>query len=198
MRRFHPHRSNRDTGFTLIEVMIAIVIFGVGLLAVASLQVVARKANYEAVQRTTAAQLAQGMLERMRANALALEVYVGGGERVIGGGTMAAPGNTCQARAAPCNAAGMATADLWEWERILDGAYEVADGQAVGGLVSPTACIRGEIDGASGTYAVAIAWRGSSESAEPAPDPCGLGNAAYGAADEFRRVIMVQTFINAL
>ena len=186
-------------GFTLIEVLIAVVIFSLGLLAVASLQVVARKANYEAVQRTAASQLAQGMLERMRANAVsaALVVYDGAGERVLGGGTMGAPANTCQNAGAPCPATLMATADLWEWERLLDGWSEVVNGDAVGGLVSPTACIRGEIDGATGNYEIAIAWRGVTE-LDPPADACGQGNPAYGAADEFRRVIIIQTYIQAI
>lgn len=186
-------------GFTLIEVLIAVVIFSVGLLAVASLQVVARKANYEAVQRTAASQLAQGLLERMRANAVsaALVVYNGAGERVLGGGTVAAPGNTCQNAGAPCPVTVLATADLWEWERLLDGSFEVANGEAVGGLVSPTACVRGEIDGATGNYEVAIAWRGVTESDPPA-DACGVGNPAYGDDDEFRRVITIQTYIQAI
>ena len=186
-------------GFTLIEVLIAVVIFSLGLLAVASLQVVARKANYEAVQRTAASQLAQGMLERMRANAVsaALVVYDGAGERVLGGGAMGAPASTCQNAGAPCTATLMATADLWEWERLLDGWSEVANGDAVGGLVSPTACIRGEIDGATGNYEIAIAWRGVTE-LDPPADACGQGNPAYGAADEFRRVIIIQTYIQAI
>ena len=186
-------------GFTLIEVLIAVVIFSLGLLAVASLQVVARKANYEAVQRTAASQLAQAMLERMRANAVsaALVVYDGAGERVLGGATMGAPANTCQNAGAPCPATLMATADLWEWERLLDGWSEVANGDAVGGLVSPTACIRGEIDGATGNYEIAIAWRGVTE-LDPPADACGQGNPAYGAADEFRRVITIQTYIQAI
>jgi type IV pilus assembly protein PilV len=186
-------------GFTLIEVLIAVVIFSLGLLAVASLQVVARKANYEAVQRTAASQLAQGMLERMRANAVsaALVVYDGAGERVLGGGAMGAPASTCQNAGAPCTATLMATADIWEWERLLDGWSEVANGDAVGGLVSPTACIRGEIDGATGNYEIAIAWRGVTE-LDPPADACGQGNPAYGAADEFRRVIIIQTYIQAI
>lgn len=187
-------------GFTLIEVLIAVVIFSIGLLAVASLQVVARKANYEAVQRTAASQLAQALLERMRANAIpaALETYVGPGERVLGGGKMGAPGNVCDDAANPCSVAQMALADLWEWEQLLDGAYETAGGAAVGGLVSPTACIRGEADGATGNYEIAIAWRSTSESTAAPADGCTRGDADYGTGGMFRRVITIQTYINAL
>lgn len=188
--------SQKQSGFTLIEVLIAVVIFSVGLLSVASLQIVARKANYEAVQRTTASHLAQAMLERMRANRPALATYSSGGERQLGGGTIAAPANTCRNRATPCVAANLALADLWDWEQLLDGAFEVAGGASVGGLVSPRACIRG--NGGTGAYTVAIAWRASTESEVAPADACGAGLAVYGASDEFRRVVAVQTFVNAL
>lgn len=190
--------SRKQYGFTLVEVLIAVVIFGVGLLTVASLQVVARKANFEAVQRTTATHLAQGMLERMRANRTGLVGYVGGGgELVLGGGSRDVPASTCQTRASPCTAANVAVADLWEWEQLLDGSYEIADGASVGGLVSPTACIRGA-GGGTGNYSVSIAWRGATASDVEPADDCGEGVAAYGADDEFRRVITISTFINAL
>ena len=65
-------RPFRQRGFTLLEVMIALLIFGVGVLSVAALQGVAKRANYEAIQRTTATQLAFDLLERMRANASGL------------------------------------------------------------------------------------------------------------------------------
>lgn len=185
-------RRCRQAGFTLIEVLIAVVIFGVGLLTVASLQVVARKANFEAVQRTTATHLAQGMLERMRANRSGILTYVGAGELVLGGGQRTAPGNTCQTRASPCTAAALALADLWEWERLLDGSYETTGGSAVGGLVEPTACIRGA--GGTGPYEVAIAWRGATESEVDPDDDCG----ADSGSGAFRRVITVTTFINVL
>lgn len=180
----------KHTGFTLIEVLIAVVIFGVGLLTVASLQIVARQANFDAVQRTTATHLAQGMFERMRANRPALATYTGGGERVLGGGQMTAPGNACQSIASPCAADAVALADLWEWEQLLDGSYEVADGADVGGLVAPTACVRGP--GGTGAYEVAIAWRSTTEQSVAPADDCGAG-----ALGNFRRVVSVRTFINA-
>lgn len=186
----------RHGGFTLIEVLITVVIFSVGLLTVASLQIVARKANFEAVQRTAASHLAQSMLERMRANRPGLAIYVDGGERILLGNTMTA-GNDCRNRAAPCVAADLARADLREWEQLLAGSLEVADGAGVGGLVSPTACIRGDGAGGNGAYSVSIAWRSSSESQVEPDDNCGSANAAYGTPPgEFRRVVTVTTFIS--
>ena len=49
---------NRQHGFSLIELLISLVIFTVGLLSIAGLQMVAKKSNYESLQRTTASHIA--------------------------------------------------------------------------------------------------------------------------------------------
>ena len=51
-----------------MEVLIAMLILGVGLLGVAALQTVALKTNHSAYQRTQATFLAYDMMDRMRAN----------------------------------------------------------------------------------------------------------------------------------
>lgn len=185
-------------GFTLVEVLIAVVIFGVGLLAVASLQGVARKSSYEAVQRTTAVHLADSLLERMRANPQALEDYMGGlGERVLSEATPPAVAAGCSTvwPAAGCGPAALAAVDVSQWWNLVVGTTEVVDGQPVGGLVLPTACIRGESDGATGAYEVAIAWRGTTEIDQTGADGCAAADAAYG---DFRRVVVVASYLNAL
>jgi type IV pilus assembly protein PilV len=182
-------------GFTLVEVMIAILIFGVGLLAVASLQGVARKASYEAVQRTTATHLAESLLERMRANPRGLGTYVA--SAVVWQG--AAPGGdpaACTTTATACSPAGMAAADLAQWWDLVEGSTETVDGAPVGGLVQPTVCLRSTTGGITGAYTVAIAWRGASEVDQTGADPCGAaGTHDYG---NFRRVIVLNSYINAL
>ena len=52
-----------------------VVVFSVGLLAVAGLQIVSKGATFEATQRTMASQIAFGLLEDMRANGPALGAY---------------------------------------------------------------------------------------------------------------------------
>jgi type IV pilus assembly protein PilV len=183
-------------GFTLLEVMIAVLVFAIGMLTTASLQLTAKRANYESLQRTTASQLAFDMLERIRANTAAMNIYTGGGQLVLGGGSRGAePAPNCDSVADACTAGDVAVNDLWQWEQLIDGATEVSGGAATGGLVSPTACVRGPAGGAAGTYVVAIAWRGVSELENPVIDDCGSGSGLYGANDELRRVVVVRTFV---
>lgn len=60
------HRS--AAGFTLLEVMISIVIIAFGLLGIAGLQAFALKNTQSASLRLTATVLAEGMIDRVRAN----------------------------------------------------------------------------------------------------------------------------------
>jgi len=56
-------------GFTLLEVLVAIVIVSIGLLAVAGMQTTAITANASAKDATIAIQLAEEMVDRIRVNA---------------------------------------------------------------------------------------------------------------------------------
>lgn len=57
----------KSTGFTLLEVMIAMVIFSIGLLGLAGIQAVALKNNHSAYTRTITMQLAYNMADVIRA-----------------------------------------------------------------------------------------------------------------------------------
>jgi len=58
----------RSRGFTLLEVLIAVLIFTLGLLGVAGLMVLSIRTNHSAYLRTQASFLAQSMVDRMRSN----------------------------------------------------------------------------------------------------------------------------------
>ena len=58
-----------DPGFTLIELMVAMVIMSLGLLTVVHLQVVTVRGHAYARERTEATQIAQGVAEEMRKQA---------------------------------------------------------------------------------------------------------------------------------
>ena len=59
-------------GFTLLEVLIALLIFSLGLMGLAGLLTTSVKTNHSAYLRTQAIFLAQSMADRMRANPLGL------------------------------------------------------------------------------------------------------------------------------
>jgi len=67
IKKFEHHK-----GFSMIEVLVAIVIITFGLLGVAGLQITGLKNNQSAFNRSTANVLAYDMLDRMRANKTAL------------------------------------------------------------------------------------------------------------------------------
>ena len=62
------YHINNSTGFTLLEVMIAMVIFSIGLLGLAGIQAVALKNNNSAYTRTVTMQLAYNMADVLRAS----------------------------------------------------------------------------------------------------------------------------------
>lgn len=64
-------------GFTLLEVLIALLVFSLGLLGLAGLMVVSVKTNQSAYLRTQASFLAQSMADRMRANTGQINAYAG-------------------------------------------------------------------------------------------------------------------------
>ena len=59
---------DRQAGFSLIEVLIAVLVLGVGLLGMAALQMSALKSNQLSLQRTQAVTMIYFMFDAMRAN----------------------------------------------------------------------------------------------------------------------------------
>ena len=195
----------QQRGFSLIEALITLFVFAIGILTVAGLQLISKKANYDAAQRTTAAMLANDIAERMRGNlslnGAALSAYL---VEDLGGGTLVAPAPDCTV--AECSRLELAAWDLYEWEQALDGASE----SSAGGLVEPNACIRSDdVDGGAAVYHIIIAWRGVTPLTNPIvdanltganPEGCGEGSLKFmddesGALDVYRRVIVVSTYI---
>ena len=189
--KFH----NRQKGFSLIELLVSLVIFAVGLLSIAGLQMVSKRSNFESLQRTTASHIAYGLLEEMRTNGDAIGTYLAAPD--LGGGQFASMQFAdCSSALSPCTSTQKAQQDLWFWEQVLDGAQEEGVEGASGGVVSPTMCINGPVGGGAGVYVVAIAWQGGISMANPEISACGAGSGKYGDADTFRRVLQIATFID--
>ena len=194
-------RVGRSAGFTIVEVLVSIIIFSIGLIGVARLQVVAKQNNFDAVQRVAAASIAQDILSRMRSNHTVLNTYVSNsGNTTIGRTSITTePTPTCVTSGNACTENQLALHDLWDVEQALDGAAEQdSNGNSLGGLTTPTMCITGPASGDSGVYTVAIAWRGKAELTNPSTSTCGETSGLYGTDNEFRRVLVMQTFITSI
>ncbi|HET8943093.1 MAG TPA: type IV pilus modification protein PilV [Rudaea sp.] len=110
------HRFTFSGGFTLLEVLIALLVFSLGLIGVAALLVVSVRTNHSAYLRTQASFLAQSMADRMRANNLGVwkNNYKGTYTSATAGTTAA----TCL-KSTSCSPAQIATRDTLIWSNQL-------------------------------------------------------------------------------
>ena len=93
-------------GFSLIEVLIALIIMSVGMLGIAGLYVQSMQAGRTSMLRHHAVTLAGDIADRIRANPIAGEAY-----EVATGAD-----NGCVATGATCNAQQMAAHDISLWQ----------------------------------------------------------------------------------
>ena len=117
-------RIDRGRGFTLVEVLVALVVLAVGMLGVAVLLVEGLQGSRSAVEHTQAVNLAADIAERMRSNRAAAAAYdtaEGTPEPRVDAG--------CEDAAGPCDPPAMAGHDLRRW--LDDVAKTLPDGQGV-------------------------------------------------------------------
>lgn len=208
-------RPSHQMGVGLIDVMIAVFIFSVGLLAISALQLISKQSNYEAIQRTSASALANDILEKMRMNSSdfvssttqsSLIYYASTNPILKHTVPVVKPAPECDS--AVCTPEQLAAWDLYEWKLMLIGAGETdkdSDTKYLGGLVDPTACITGPATapgtGASGVYTVSIAWRGQtklSQTAATSGNTCGAGVYDDGSdLNAFRRLVQIEAYLDS-
>lgn len=126
----------KETGFTLIEILVALLILAIGLFGMASLMLTSMKSNQSAAVRSQASWMAYDIIERMRLNvdrATTTNSYVMNNSTAI----PADPG--CKANG--CSAANTAVLDLREWMTDLS-----------------TAGLLGQIQRNGNQYTVTISW----------------------------------------
>ena len=70
-----PRRAGRQSGFSMIEVLIALLVLAFGLLGLAFMQTLNLRYTKSAQQRTQAVNLASELLDTMRANRSQLAAY---------------------------------------------------------------------------------------------------------------------------
>jgi len=104
-------KMNHTKGFTILEVMIALVIFSIGMIGLAGLQGISLQNNQIAYSRTIATQYAYDLADRIRNNPNG--TY----------STASIPGSQptlCITSANNCSPSAMAQFDMWEWKSAIE------------------------------------------------------------------------------
>lgn len=118
------HSRTRARGMSMIEVMVSVLVMGVGLLGIAAMQSVALRGGQSSLESTQAVMQTTAIIEAMRANRANAASY-----------------NTAGAMCAPAGGATLAANDLDHWIDSLEdtiGAGGTSCGQIVG---CPDACV---------------------------------------------------------
>ena len=132
--------KNMQTGFTLVEAVVALVVLAVGMLGIAGLYIEGLRSSHSALARTTAVNLAADMADRIRANSAATVAYAGVG-----------PGlnNLCVNGPADCTPAQLANDDWFWWNQDVQNLLPQGTITAVA-VAAPTAF--------TNNYTIVMTW----------------------------------------
>jgi type IV pilus assembly protein PilV len=129
------HRQAR--GFSLVEVLVALIVMSVGMLGIASLYVQSMQAGRTSLFRHNAVTLAGDVADRIRANPTAGAVYAGAGANF-----------NCIAQNVNCSAPQMAAQDILVWQAQAANSLPAGQVQIVFDNVA-----------APPTYQISIVWQ---------------------------------------
>jgi type IV pilus assembly protein PilV len=141
----NTHGNRKQSGFTLLEVLIALLVLSIGLLGLAALQTTGLRSNQMASMRTLATQFTYDITDRMRSN----PVGVANGEYVVGRAV------TPSSSIAPWTGGTLGLTDLTEWRANIAS-------RLPGGLSDITLCDTTTVPAcAEDTYIVTVYWNES-------------------------------------
>lgn len=115
MRPTSPILPTRSRGFSLIEVLVSMVVLAAGLLGIAGLQVSALRWTADSGNRSTATQLADELMEKVRSNPSQEAAYITATTQT------SVPTASAACYGAGCNAAARVNTDIAEWRAAVAG-----------------------------------------------------------------------------
>jgi type IV pilus assembly protein PilV len=174
-------RTNKQSGTSMVEVLVSIVIVVLGLLGLAGLQSHASLAEAEAFQRAQAIVLLKDMTDRLNASRLQAADFKTA--TPLGTGT-----------ADVCDGKIGADLDKCEWSNALLGASESAGGVKVGAMTDARGCITETVTTMPREYEITVVWQGITPSKAPT-NLCGTG--LYGD-ERYRRSLTTTVRIGCL
>jgi type IV pilus assembly protein PilV len=191
MRLLNPRQ--RQTGTTMIEVLVTILVLAIGLLGLAGLQARMQVAEMESYQRAQALVLLNDMASRLAANRVDASNYV------TGSGSPTGTGVTCP------TTSGFSTRrqiDTSEWCNALQGTAETQGGSKLGAMVGARGCVESIGTGGVSAYLITVAWQGMAPISIP-PNSVACASGSYhdvaGTSDDrYRRVVTTIVRFTAL
>ncbi|PWG65142.1 type IV pilus modification protein PilV [Sediminicurvatus halobius] len=150
----HALRQDRQAGFTLTEVLVAVLVLSIGLLGLAAMQVRALQYNQSAYLRSQASLLAYDVMERMRANPSAAVA----GDYDVALTDAPASVTACNTSSSSCSAGQLAAYDLATWQCQLGNwsSSSACAGLGIDAGILPDG--RGAIQRAGNSFTVTIQW----------------------------------------
>lgn len=158
--------KGRQSGVTMIEVLVTIVILLLGLLALVALQARLQTSEIEAYQRSQAMLLLKDMASRLATNRPQSESYVTEVAWPTGAGAVCGAGGERYER------------DAREWCEGLQGASEALGNSRVGAMLGGRGCIErlSAAGAANREYLITVTWQGMRPvTAPPANVTCAAG-----------------------
>ena len=171
----------RTTGFSMLEVLIAVVVLAIGIVGGAAMQLAALRTRHQSALLAQATLLATNLAERMRANGVQLSLPDGANPYLtlnydaLAEPDPAPPQPLCYALNASCGSAQLALFDLYELKTLvrdrLPGGRAIVCRDAVmwqGGQLR-WACN----GGAGAPLVIKVGWRGKNPDGTPRKDDAG-------------------------
>lgn len=107
----------RAAGFTLVEVLVAVLVLALGLIGGTAMQLQAMRTRHESALLSSATRIAAAMADRMRANVSQAPAYLTVDYDAHAEPVPAAPASLCLD--APCDPAALALFDIYETKRLV-------------------------------------------------------------------------------
>lgn len=165
-----PIKLRRQTGVTLLEVLIALIVFSIGLIGVAGILVISLKSNQVAFQRTQSTFIAQSFADRLRFNTIGVW---NGGYANLSCATPPAIPPACTS-AAPCTTAQLAVRDFGEFcaaltDHLPAGTGTIVCARPVGAPTPPASMVLGRAP-YDGTCTISVSWTEQARDGEGGAD----------------------------
>lgn len=158
-----PGAAHSIAGFSLIEVMVALIVLSIGMLGIAGMQVRGLQFGQQALVSTRAIGLAGDMADRIRANSAAGVVSPGDAYAVGNQDPAATPPFPCAdtdtfsvTAVAVCTPLELADYDIWDWKTDLKGSGS-------SGLPNGKGQVAYGFDDGVATFTIEVTWREGGE-----------------------------------